>query len=210
MRARLVELDRLERVPVDGGPIHWLGLRRSLGVTGFGTNAYTADAGEQVVERHDEAPGHQEMYVVLRGRARFRSDADEFEAGVGSVVYYGESDIQRGATALEDGTLVLAVGGNAGAPYDVAAWEHWYLADPHARAGDHEKAAAILAAGLAEHPRHPRLLFYLACQQSLAGRLDDAARSLREALAADPGEIGPRAEAEPDLEALRERPDWPL
>lgn len=210
MRARLLELDAVDAVPVVEGTIRWLPVRRPLGVRGFGTNAYSADAGEDVVEEHAEGPGHQEMYVVLRGRAAFRSDDDEVEVGAGSVIFYPEPDIRRGARALEDGTLVLAVGGNVGAPYEPAAWEHWFLAEPLARAGEYDKAAAILAAGLREHPRHARMHFYLACMEAQAGRTDDAMVNLRAALEADRDAIAGRASQEPDLEPLRERPDWPL
>jgi tetratricopeptide (TPR) repeat protein len=206
MRARRLDLAEIEPLGA------WMPVRRALGVTGFGVNGWTADRDEEVVEDHAEPSGHQELYLVVRGRARFRSDDEEFEAGPGELAFYGDGEIRRGAIALEDGTLVLAVGGNHAAPYEPAAWEHWYLADAHIEAGEPEKAAAVLAAGLAEHPGHARMHVYLAGAEALAGRLDDALVHLRRGLELDP-EAARRAALEhiPDqLTPLHERPDWPL
>ena len=41
---RVLQLSDIEPVEADG--LRWLPLRRALGATAFGTNAYTADAGE--------------------------------------------------------------------------------------------------------------------------------------------------------------------
>jgi hypothetical protein len=43
MAARLQRIEELDSIAVAG--VHWRPLRRALGVTAFGTNAYTADAG---------------------------------------------------------------------------------------------------------------------------------------------------------------------
>ena len=73
---RVVDLDSLERVPLEEGV--WRPVRRRLGVTAFGVNAYTANApGDALIEGHDEtspgAGGHEELYLVVRGRATFES-----------------------------------------------------------------------------------------------------------------------------------------
>jgi hypothetical protein len=51
-------IDDLERIPLEDG-IVYRPIRRPLGVTAFGANAYTADKpGEHVIEPHDEtSPG---------------------------------------------------------------------------------------------------------------------------------------------------------
>ena len=50
-------------------------IREHLDVQAFGINAYSGDAGQTVIDEHDEAQalaaGHQELYVVLAGRATF-------------------------------------------------------------------------------------------------------------------------------------------
>ena len=205
MRARHLDVGAAEAL--DG----WIPLRRPLGALGFGLNGWRADAGEEVIEDHTEPSEHQELYVVLRGRARFRSDDAELEAGPGEIVFYDDGDIRRGAVALQDGTVVLAVGGNAGAPYEPAAWEHWYLADAHMDRGEPEKAASVLAAGLAEHPDHAGILVHLAAAEVALGRLDEAMAHVRRAHEVDPDQVRRRAGYLSErLGPLRDRDGWPL
>lgn len=128
-----VVLDRLpgRRNPEALGETVWKPLRATLDVTAFGTNAYVAPvAGTTVIEEHDEAgdPGQEEMYVVLRGRARFTIGPESFEVGAGELVFVRDPGARRHATALEAGTSVLAVGAPAGsqAPSE---WEARWLAE---------------------------------------------------------------------------------
>jgi hypothetical protein len=51
---KVVRIEEIEPVPVVGGELQWRPLRRTLGIEAFGINAYTASAGELVVEEHDE------------------------------------------------------------------------------------------------------------------------------------------------------------
>lgn len=45
--------------------MHWLPLRQAFGATAFGTNAHRANAGEPLIEPHNELPGtHEKMYAV--------------------------------------------------------------------------------------------------------------------------------------------------
>ena len=68
----VVHLDELDRFPVDDEGLLWRPVRRRLGITAFGTNAYTAERGtERVVEEHHEQDGHEELYFVASGRATF-------------------------------------------------------------------------------------------------------------------------------------------
>ena len=82
MAFRTLRISELEPISVVGDTLLWHPLRNALGVTGFGVNAYTAPtAGDDVVEDHTEASGpdsgHEELYVVLGGRARFTIDGEE-------------------------------------------------------------------------------------------------------------------------------------
>ena len=65
----VAHIDELEELPINNGEFVWRPIRRRFGITAFGTNAYTGDAGQRVIEEHSERDNHQEMYVVLRGRA---------------------------------------------------------------------------------------------------------------------------------------------
>lgn len=198
----LVRLDDLDRIDVAG--VHWRPLRRALGVTAFKTNAYSADAGERLIEEHTEqGSGQQEMYVLVRGRARFDVGDDQVEAEAGSVVYFDDPATRRGAVALADGTLALAVGGTPGAAGPVSSWEHRFAAAPQAAAGDPEGAYETAAVALADHPDDPNLHYDLACFAALAGDRDRALEHWRRAVELRP-EVREWAAEDRDLDAIRD------
>jgi mannose-6-phosphate isomerase-like protein (cupin superfamily) len=92
----------------------WHAIRQNLGITAFGVNANEADAGELLFISHDEVEhGHEEVYVVVRGRARFEVDGNSIDADP-DYLLYARAGVLRSATALDDGTLVLAIGGIPG------------------------------------------------------------------------------------------------
>lgn len=110
--------------------MRWLPLRHYLQISAFGTNAFSADTGAVVIEPHDELGGdegveldQQEMYVVVRGAARFTVDGETIDAPHGTVVFVSEPSARREATATEDGTLILAVGAPVGAAFRQSQWE---------------------------------------------------------------------------------------
>jgi tetratricopeptide (TPR) repeat protein len=200
MPARIQRIEDLDRIPVAG--VNWRPLRRTLGITAFGTNAYTADAGEEVVEAHTEGSGHEEMYVVIAGAARFEVAGETLDAGAGTVVFLPEGEDHRRAVATEDGTTVLAVGGMPGtiAP---SAWEWRFAAAPARDAGDYDRAYEICAEGLAVHPDEANLQFDLACFAALGGHRERAIEHLRKAI-----ELNPRARewmaTDDDLVSIRD------
>src|SRR2546430_15958467 len=67
----VAHIDELEELPINNGEFVWRPVRRRFGITAFGTNAYTGNAGQRVIEEHFERENHKEMYDVLRGRATF-------------------------------------------------------------------------------------------------------------------------------------------
>jgi tetratricopeptide (TPR) repeat protein len=210
----VTSLDAIEEVPVVDGTLRWKPVRRTLDARAFGVNAYAADAGQDVVEEHDEtgagAGGHEELYVVVRGRATFTLDGAEHDAPAGTLVFAGDPAVRRHARAVEDGTLVLAVGGDPVAAYTVAAWESWFLAEARSRAGDHDAALAIMADVREANAGNASYHYNHACFLARAGRLDDAAAELRAAVDADPERIARWADGDADLDPLRGREDWPL
>ncbi len=96
----------------------WHSIGDHLGITGFGVNAYLADAGRELVVPHSETPfgGQEELYLVTSGRARFTCDGEQVEIGAGELLHVTH-EVTREAIALEDGTAVLCIGGTPGAPY---------------------------------------------------------------------------------------------
>lgn len=185
------------------GTLQWTPLRKHFGITAFGINAYTAaEAGQDVVEEHNEERlGHEELYVVVSGRATFVLDGEEREVPAGSAVYLRDPAIKRYARAEEPGTTVLAIGGKPG-QHEISAWEYFFAAYPKADAGDYEGALAELDAGLAQKPDHPPLLYHRACILTRQGRLDEARGYLDRALAGDP-ELQRWADEDEDLAPLR-------
>ena len=112
----------------------WKPLRHHLGIGAFGVNAWVApEAGGQAVERHDEAPedgaanGHEELYVVLRGHARFTVGDEEIDAPEGTLVFISDPALVREAIATEAGTTVLAIGAARGVAFEPSDWEQGWL-----------------------------------------------------------------------------------
>jgi tetratricopeptide (TPR) repeat protein len=179
-------IDELEEIPVARAGIVWRPIRRPLGITAFGMNAYVGKEGEHVVEVHDESQlGHEEVYVVVAGRARFTLGGEDVDVDAGGFVYLRDPGTERGAVALEDGTTVLAVGGKPG-QHDPSAWEWFFAATPARDRGDYDEALAIIEDGLEHKPDHPALLYNRARYKALLGRSEEALPPLRTALEAQP------------------------
>src|SRR5262249_40581620 len=78
-----------------------------------------------------------ELYVVMRGRAKFTVGEETAVAGVGTIVYV-PPQVFRTAVAEEDGTIVLAAGGIIGHPFHGGDWGTFAGADelrPSGRVG---------------------------------------------------------------------------
>jgi hypothetical protein len=209
-RFRSARLDELERVPLEEGI--WRPIRRRLGVSAFGVNAYTAaNAGEPVIEKHDETSAgsgrHEELYLVVTGAATFMIDDEQVEAPRHTMLLI-EPEAMRAAVATEPETTVFVFGGRPGAGLPPSPFEYWYAALPASRAGDHGRAYEIVAEGLEHHPEHGTIHYALGCEAALDGRREEALEHLRTAFANDPRTRG-WAETDEDLEALREDPDFP-
>ena len=205
---RVARIQEIEPIAVVGGELQWRPVRRTLGIEAFGINAYTADAGELVVEEHDEtgdgAGHHEELYVVVTGRATFTVDGEEIDATVGTCVFLDDAKERRGARAVEDGTTVLAIGGERGAPFRVSPWEFAFAGAPALREKRYEDAKASLLEGLEHHPDNLGLVYDLACVEALMGDREAALGHLEQAFE------NPRfrewARQDSDLESLRDHP----
>lgn len=123
---------RLDEIPApvapEPGAYEWKPIRHHLGIRAFGINAMVAHrAGEQVVDEHTEAEEgcgrHEELYLVTQGHARFKIDGSEVDAPAGTLVFVPDPQALRGATALQDGTTVVAIGGEVGAAFKPSPWE---------------------------------------------------------------------------------------
>jgi hypothetical protein len=99
---RAIALDDVEAVPWRDTDLVWRPVRGAIGTRIAGMAAYTAErVGQDVVEAHAETPdgrGHEEVYVVLRGRATFTLDGE----WVDRARPYFESDPARAAAILDE------------------------------------------------------------------------------------------------------------
>jgi mannose-6-phosphate isomerase-like protein (cupin superfamily) len=200
---QLLSLDDLE--PIRAAGVNWKPLRRTLGIEAFGTNAYVAGPGEDVVEEHtEERLGHEEIYVVVSGRATFTLDGEAHDAPAGTVVHLADPSVRRRARADEPGTLVLAIGGKPGAAYEPSAWEWYFEAEKFRPEMETDAALALLAEGLGRFPEHAGMLYSIACWQALAGRDDEAIATFRRAETVEP-RVREWAATDDDLASIRDR-----
>jgi hypothetical protein len=194
--------------------VQWLPVRSTLGIGAFGVNAYTAtEAGERLIEEHDErGNGHEELYVVLAGRARFTVGGEDVEAPAGTCVAIHDPAVRRTAVALEPGTMALVVGAPRGGVYRPSAWERSALALHEIQEGRPEAGLETLRSVVAEAAAagggaSPWRRYDYACGLALAGRGDEAIEELRAVVATEP-ETAVAAREDPDLASLRDRDDW--
>jgi tetratricopeptide (TPR) repeat protein len=206
----VAKLDELEPAPLiapgatDDGRQRFA-LRRELGITAFGINAFSAPSGVDVVREHDETllgeAGQEELYIVGKGAATFEIDGEPVEAPSGSMIRVHPT-AKRKATATEDGTTILIVGGTVGKAYEPAPEE---AGDAFAayNAGDYDAAIAKQLVVLEKQPDNPVAHFNAGCYAARAGRADDAIEHLRRAV-----EINERIKelmaSDEDLDSLRE------
>jgi hypothetical protein len=216
MMATMPEAPRIAHIE-DIPPHKWGGVgyrlvRRTLGVRAFGVNAFTADAGQELIEPHDELGGgaarHEELYVVIAGQARFTIDDVEHDAPAGTLVFVPDPASRRAAVAAADGTTALVVGAAPGQVYEPSPWEASVVAKELADAGDPGAAADAMAETLAELPENPHVLYNTACFEALAGRRDDAIAHLVAAVERDP-KTREWAAADSDFDAIRDDPEFP-
>jgi tetratricopeptide (TPR) repeat protein len=160
-------------------------VRHHFGILSFGVNAWTGrNAGDRIINEHDEAEeedGHEELYLVQSGRARFELDGDHIEAAAGAFVFV-RPGVKRTAFAEEPETTIIALGGTPGKAYEPDGWEIWAPLNPLYKAGEYGEAADRGLELAEAHPEYPGLLYNVACCESLAGRRKEAIEHLRLAI----------------------------
>ncbi|HEX4527706.1 MAG TPA: hypothetical protein VH108_13300 [Gaiellaceae bacterium] len=199
----ILSLDDLDRLRSTDGTLLLRPLRRRLGFQPFGVNAWEGEQpGDQVIEPHREASGTEELYVVVRGAARFTLGDESFDAPTGTLVHAPPNTF-RSATTLSAGTIVLALGAQAGEAFAPSGWEDFYVAFALLRAGDVHGARATVQEALAREPDAWQGQYNAACFEALAGETDAALHYLRRAVALNPKVIEYAADDD-DLSLLRE------
>ena len=205
-------LDELEASPIlapgatDDGRQRF-DIRRRLEITSFGVQAFSAPTGVDVIREHDETllgeAGQEELYVVLNGTAAFEIDGESFEVPAGSFVHV-QPTAKRKATANEDGTTILVVGGTPGKAYEPAPDEAREAFAAYTE-GDYDTAIAKQRIVVEKRPNDPVAHFNAGCFAARGGLADEALEHLRHAI-----EINERAKelmaTDEDLDSIRDDP----
>ena len=101
----------------------WQPLNERLGIRAFGINAVQVEPGGDADIEHDEThSGHQEVYIVVSGRAAFRLGDEDVEAGPGDVVAVPDPAETRDYRALEEGTVIVCVGAEPVGDHPYGEW----------------------------------------------------------------------------------------
>ena len=199
--ARLDEMDLF-----DDGRSPWRPVRHHFGITAFGVNAWTArEVGDRVINEHDEADdNHEELYVVMTGRATFELDGERIDAPEGTYVFV-EPRVKRTAFAEEAGTTILCVGSAPGQAYEVIGWEIFAPVRHLYDAGEYDAAADRARELVEANPDYPLPFYNLACCEALAGRTDDALAHLRHAVEQSE-RLREFAKSDSDFDSIRDEP----
>ena len=207
MSGRIARIEDLERYPIEGQDgLTWRPVRRYFGIRSFGVNAYTADeAGQRVVEEHREESGHEELYVVVGGRARFVVDGEEHDAPAGTLVHCPPGTL-REAFAEEPGTTVLGIGAKPGEVFKPSGWEWMFAGMSLLSQGDDEGARRELQAGIEAYPDAWQGRYNLACAEARMGNDDAALQQLERAIEIDPDSVRTYAPNDSDFASLRDDP----
>jgi hypothetical protein len=203
----IVHIDELELIPVGHRGLQWRPIRSRFGIRAFGTNAYTADVGGEIVEEHTEKTlGHEEMYVVISGRATFTLDGKEIDAPAGTIVHLPDPSVRRKAVAAEPDTRVLAVGGKPGEAFQPSAWELGF------RGAQMKPSEAVeyIEERMGEYPDSAATHYNLACFKALAGDRDGALTEIVRAYEMEPERVREWAEKDTDLDSIRGDERFPV
>jgi tetratricopeptide (TPR) repeat protein len=184
----------------------YLQIRRDLDIGSFAVNAVTADQGKHLVDERTALgyarDAHEELYVLLSGRATFTVEGETHDAAPGTAVFVRDPEATRAAVSDEDGTTLLIVGGRRGEAWRPTPGEAMQAFMPLYEGKDYEGALRVAEQVLDEYPGNGLALYNVACMESLLGRGEDALGHLREALDAAP-ELLENARTDEDFASLR-------
>jgi tetratricopeptide (TPR) repeat protein len=201
---RIARIDDLERYQISGQDgLTWRPIRRYFDIKAFGVNAYTAEeAGQRVVEEHREEGGHEELYVVVSGRASFMVDGEDHDAPAGTLVHCPPGTL-RGAVAAEPRTTVLGIGAKPGEVFQPSGWEWVFAGVSLLDQGDEEGARREIQAGIDANPGAWQGPYNLACVEARLGNHDAALEQLERAAELDREVVAKYAPEDEDFGALK-------
>src|SRR5262245_16093268 len=203
---------RLEEIgEMDDGRVPFRPVRHHFGIEAFGVNSWTAQAGDRIINEHDEVSadigdGQEELYFVHEGRARFELDGESVDAPAGTFVF-ARPGVKRTAFAEESPTTIVTIGGTVGQAFEVFGWEVWFLEVRQLYdAGEYAEAAARGREVLETNP-YPGVAYNVACAESLAGQAEPAIEHLRMAIEGS-DRLRELATTDSDFDPIREQPGF--
>ncbi len=103
---KVSQLDDIAEVTDGREP--WRPVRHHFGIRSFGVNTWTGrNSGDRIINEHDEADEHEELYLIQQGRARFELDGKSVDAPAGTLVF-ARPGVKRTAFAEEPETTIVA------------------------------------------------------------------------------------------------------
>jgi hypothetical protein len=202
----ILSLDDLERVPYRGSGEVLRPLRRRLGFRPFGVNVWSADAvGDKLIPPHEEDSEQEELYVVVRGAARFTVGDETVDAPAGTLIHVRAGTF-RVATAAEAQTIVLVAGGKEGEAFVPGGWEDVHVAFALLNAGDVAAGRAVMEERSVPEEYLWGRHYNLACYEAMAGETDAAFEHLRTAVELNRDQVMNWLPHDTDLDPLRDDP----
>jgi len=182
-------------------------VRHALGFRAAGVNAWKADTGGQLIPPHEEdRGGSEELYAVVRGRARFTVGEEEAEVAAGTLVFV-PCEVFRTAVAVEDGTIVFVAGGSVGEAFNVGGWDSFALAETYRKTDRLDDARAVMAELVAQQPDYWPTSYNAGRFEAVADNPEAAFEHLRRAKELDDeGESAPYFREDSLLDSLRDDP----
>jgi hypothetical protein len=202
----ILSLDDLDRVPYRGSGETLRPLRLRLGFRPCGVNAWSADAaGDKLIPPHEEDSEQEELYIVVRGSARFTLGEETSDAPAGTLIH-ARAGTFRAATAAEANTMILVAGGKEGFAFEPGGWEHVHIAFALLDAGDAAAGRAVMESTAVPEAYAWGKHYNLACYDALAGDTDSAFAELRAAIELNRDQVMNWLPHDTDLDPLRDDP----
>jgi hypothetical protein len=200
-------VSQIDGIARDPNRSEWIPIRRHFGVNAFGVNAWSASGpDEELIREHEESSiGHEELYVVLEGRATFTVGGESVDAPAGTAIFVRDTTVQRGARAQAGGATVLTVGAKPGEAFQVSPWEVNAEIFPLFDRGDYAEVKRRLEPIIAANPQAAGGLYNLACAEALLGEVDAALGHLSRAAEIEP-RFAEQAAGDDDFAAVRADP----
>jgi mannose-6-phosphate isomerase-like protein (cupin superfamily) len=116
-------IDELEQFRGEGSvpSVRMLQAAKTLGISAWGMRIIKLDPNCNDYFEHDHKhDGQEEVYIILKGKAKLITGEEESELEPMMMVRVGPDQKRKFVTGPEDGATILAIGATPGKPYKPA------------------------------------------------------------------------------------------